>query len=184
MVILKKKVKVVQSANTPIVLIVSNNGDVAEECFLFSSQGITKNKKSKVKAEFDSFGINYEELIWSLRTDPLEVTQTYIESRNIDQIVSKIQVANSFISGLVESRTYHPRRDPNQFQSGVIVLKEKIVLDYYSHFRFVIQPKTTVTYSFYLKQEDKYIMVSRLKPIKEWFQDKFKAIKSKLSKNK
>jgi hypothetical protein len=182
--ILKKKVKLVQSANMPIVLIVRNEGENPEECFLFRTQGISNNKKTGLIVEDDSFNVNYEELVFSLRTDPLNVEFTYIESVNRDQVVSKIEVSNSFVSGVRISKTYHPRRDVNQFQSGIVILNENLKLDYTSSFRFMTQPKTTIVFSFYLKQEDKYEMVSRLEPIKNWFKNKFKAIKSKLINNK
>ena len=182
--ILKKKVKLIESVNQPVVLIVRNKGEKPEECFLFSREGVSKNKKSNITVEADSFNVTYDELLTSILSYPLNVEFTYIESANRDQVVSKIEVSNSFVSGVRISKTYHPRRTVNQFQSGIVILNENLKLDYTSSFRFIIQPLTTVTFSFYLKQEDKYEMVSRLKPLKEWFKKKLKSIKSKLINNK
>jgi hypothetical protein len=181
--ILKKKVKLVQSANMLIVLIVRNEGEKPEECFLFKREGFTKNKKSNISVKHNSFHITYDELLTYIISHAFNVESTYIESINYTQVVSKIEITNSFIENRT-SITYHPRRDKNQYQSGIVLLKENFKLDLTTQIRYVVEPLTTVTFSFYLKQEDKYEMVSRFKLAKNWFKTKFRAIKSKLINNK
>jgi hypothetical protein len=147
-------------ASLPFVINIANSttDDVADVIFLNanlagSASAPAFGNDAAITITMDSTDISYAEFLQSIKSEPFKVGQIYLESANTSQPYKALTVINKDSTGRKLTTPINPRRDPNQFQAGVVVVKSEFTVDSYTAISTTILASATLTISLYPKEQ-------------------------------
>lgn len=167
--ILKKKIAVKRESF--ISFDVKNIYDEDKDFVLFGNN--SKDRENEfIKTDFSTV-FTYEELCLLKMVKPFKIEKFYIESANYNQVETQIDLVQTNIRSQELVQNIFPRKHPQQYQNGVVEVNNQFTVDFFTKFRYTILPKTTVTFTFALSNEQ-YVYVSRFTLLGAWLKSKFK----------
>lgn len=143
-------------ASLPFVINISNSTTDAVENVIFLNANLAGSASAPafgnnvaITITMDSTVISYAEFLQSIKSEPFKVGQVYLESSNTSQPYKALTVINKDATGRELSTPINPRRDPNQFQAGVVVVKTSFTVDAFTSISTTILASSDLTISLY-----------------------------------
>lgn len=142
-------------ASLPFVINIENSttDDVASVVFLNanlagSASAPAFGNNAAITITMDGT-ITYAEFLQSIKSEPFKVGQMYLESANTSQPYKTLTITNREANGRQLTTPINPRRDPKQFQAGVVVVEAQFTVDSFTSISTTILASSSLTVSLY-----------------------------------
>jgi hypothetical protein len=147
-------------ASLPFVINISNSttDDVANVVFLNANLAGNATapafgNNAAITIVMDGGVITYAEFLQSIKSEPFKVGQMYLESSNTSQPYKALEITNREANGRKLVTPVNPRRDPMQFQAGVVIVKAEFTVDAFTSITTTILASADLTVSLYPKEQ-------------------------------
>lgn len=141
----------------PYVFIIANSttADVSSVTILganYNTVGATNNGNVAAITITMESG-TYAQFLENIKSQPFKVGITHLESSNTSQPFKTLTFTQGAANGLSQTWPVTPKKDPNQQQSGVTILRNKYTVDAWTKISTTILGSATLTMSMYPMQE-------------------------------